>query len=77
MRLSQRGELRLVRGIREGFPSGARAAGVLTGIGDDAAVLSPPQGMRLLVSTDMMLEGVHFDLAYCTPRQAGYQARLG
>ena len=35
-------------------------AGVVTGIGDDAAVTSLSEGMQLLSSTDMLLEGVHF-----------------
>jgi len=33
---------------------------VSLGIGDDAALVSPPAGMSLAVSTDMLLSGVHF-----------------
>ena len=35
----------------------------LLGIGDDAAVINP-EGKRVVVSTDMLVEGVHFDLSY-------------
>ena len=41
------------------FPAGE---GVDTGVGDDAAVLSPPAGARLAISTDTLVEGVHFFL---------------
>ncbi|UTA68799.1 thiamine-phosphate kinase [Emticicia sp. 21SJ11W-3] len=43
------------------------------GIGDDAAVIDT--GDRyMLVSTDMLLEGVHFDLAYVPLRHLGYKS---
>ena len=34
------------------------------GVGDDAAVLSYPSEKQLLVTTDLLMEGVHFDLTY-------------
>ena len=43
------------------------------GVGDDAAVLNP-EGKRVLVSTDMLLEGIHFDLAYTPLKHLGYKA---
>ena len=42
------------------------------GIGDDAAVVSVEGD--LLVSTDMLLEGVHFDLSYVPLKHLGYKA---
>ncbi len=42
-------------------------------IGDDAAAISAPAGMRTL-TTDTMVEGVHFDLAYTTWRDLGWKA---
>jgi thiamine-monophosphate kinase len=43
------------------------------GVGDDAAVLDF-DGKRVLVSTDMLLEGIHFDLAYTPLKHLGYKA---
>lgn len=43
------------------------------GIGDDAAVLDS-SGKKMLVSTDLLLEGVHFDLAYVPLKHLGYKA---
>lgn len=45
----------------------------LKGIGDDAAVLDF-EGKKVLVSTDMLLEGIHFDLAYTPLKHLGYKA---
>ncbi|MCC6655610.1 MAG: thiamine-phosphate kinase [Flavobacteriales bacterium] len=43
------------------------------GIGDDAAVLDP-QGLHQVVTTDMLVEGVHFDLGYVPLKHLGYKA---
>jgi thiamine-monophosphate kinase len=45
----------------------------LKGVGDDAAVIDGGT-KKMLVSTDMMLEGVHFDLAYVPLKHLGYKA---
>lgn len=45
----------------------------LKGVGDDAAVLDFA-GKKTLVSTDMLLEGIHFDLAYTPLKHLGYKA---
>lgn len=45
----------------------------LKGVGDDAAVLDFI-GKKTLVSTDMLLEGIHFDLAYTPLKHLGYKA---
>jgi thiamine-monophosphate kinase len=45
----------------------------IKGVGDDAAVLDF-EGKRMLVSTDMLLEGIHFDLAYTPLKHLGYKA---
>jgi thiamine-monophosphate kinase len=47
--------------------------GTLKGVGDDAAVLDA-EGRKILVSTDMLLEGIHFDLAYTPLKHLGYKA---
>lgn len=45
----------------------------IKGIGDDAAVLNFKE-KRTLVSTDLLLEGIHFDLAYTPLKHLGYKA---
>jgi thiamine-monophosphate kinase len=45
----------------------------LQGIGDDCAVIDA-QGLRQLVTTDMLVEGVHFDLSYVPLKHLGYKA---
>lgn len=45
----------------------------LAGIGDDAALLSIA-GSEVAVTTDMLVEGVHFDLGYCPLKHLGYKA---
>lgn len=43
------------------------------GIGDDAAIIEPGK-KQLVISTDMLLEGVHFDLTFCPLKHLGYKA---
>jgi thiamine-monophosphate kinase len=50
-----------------------RQAGTLVGVGDDAAVIDH-FGKQTVVTTDMLLEGVHFDLMYSPLRHLGYKA---
>jgi thiamine-monophosphate kinase len=46
----------------------------LVGIGDDAAILQFESSKHVLVSTDMMVEGIHFDLTYTPLVHLGYKA---
>lgn len=46
------------------------------GVGDDAAVLSCPIDKETLVTTDLLLEGVHFDLVYVPLKHLGYKAAV-
>lgn len=48
-----------------------KTADVITGIGDDAAVTAVSPAMQLLTSTDMLLEDVHFRLAWHDPYRLG------
>jgi thiamine-monophosphate kinase len=50
-----------------------KQSSTVKGIGDDAAVLDF-KGKKVLVSTDMLLEGIHFDLAYTPLKHLGYKA---
>lgn len=47
--------------------------GTVLGPGDDAAVLAAPDG-RVVVCTDVLVEGVHFRLSWSTPNQVGRKA---
>lgn len=44
------------------------------GIGDDCAVIAPTSSTRTLVTTDLLMEGVHFDLTYVPLKHLGYKA---
>lgn len=44
------------------------------GVGDDCAILKAEEGFRTIVTTDLLLEGVHFDLTYVPLRHLGYKA---
>ncbi len=44
------------------------------GIGDDAAVIIPIEGEQMVLSTDMLIEGVHFDLSFAPLSHIGYKA---
>lgn len=55
------------------FPRLPDAARELLGPGDDAAVLAAPDG-RLVITTDMMIHGPDFRLAWSTPHDLGWKA---
>src|SRR5690554_5319047 len=44
------------------------------GIGDDAAVISCNSKNEIVVTTDLLLEGVHFDLSYVPLKHLGYKS---
>ncbi|WP_422930740.1 thiamine-phosphate kinase [Singulisphaera sp. PoT] len=46
----------------------------IRGIGDDCAQLRPSPGSDLLITTDMLMDGRHFELAVAGPRAVGYKA---
>ena len=70
--LASIGERGLIKYIREQFPA---APGVLhVGIGDDAAVVPPLRGELQVLTTDALVEGVHFDLRLSSFFDVGYKA---
>ena len=46
------------------------------GVGDDCAVLSYSADKDVLVTTDMLMEGVHFDLTYMSLKHLGYKSAI-
>jgi thiamine-monophosphate kinase len=65
------GEFDLIRRFTRLLPLGGE--GVRLGVGDDAAVLSPPRGEDLVATVDEVVEGVHFDRRF-TPEDVGWKA---
>jgi thiamine-monophosphate kinase len=59
--------------IRRHFQHALKPPGVVLGNGDDCALLAPAPGMRLAVSTDMLVEGRHF-LSTVDPEALGHKA---
>lgn len=72
MHLSEIGEFGLIDRIKEGAI--VDQADVVVGIGDDAAAYRPGAGLLQLITTDMLVENVHFLLDKTTPWQLGYKA---
>ena len=72
------GELALIERIRSGWeqrPGGRPSrGGVALGIGDDCAILRPPRGHEVLVTTDFSLEGRHFRRDWHPPESVGHRA---
>lgn len=48
----------------------------LKGVGDDAAVMKYAPGKRVLMTTDLLLEGIHFNLEYVPLKHLGYKAAV-
>ncbi len=71
MRLSELGEFNLIGRLRSSLIS--TSSEVLMGIGDDAAAVKV-SGNIILITSDMLLEGVHFDLSFTTFYQLGCKA---
>ncbi|WP_396194390.1 thiamine-phosphate kinase [Flavobacterium sp.] len=69
--LSQLGEFGLISHLTQHFE--VKQASTLKSIGDDAAVLDF-KGKKTVVSTDLLIEGVHFDLSYMPLKHLGYKA---
>ncbi|HET8855728.1 MAG TPA: thiamine-phosphate kinase, partial [Salinimicrobium sp.] len=69
--LSQLGEFGLIDHLTKEFS--IRDSTTLLGIGDDAAVLDHG-GKNTVVTTDLLIEGVHFDLSYMPLKHLGYKA---
>lgn len=69
--LSKLGEFGLIDRIARQI---AARSEVVLGIGDDAAAFTPSPGRLSLITTDMLVEGIHFDLSFCDPLSLGRKA---
>ncbi|MBI5880487.1 MAG: thiamine-phosphate kinase [Chloroflexi bacterium] len=72
MKISDIGEFKLIERIRAKLPPAP--AGVVTGLGDDTAVMRPSAGAYLLATCDAQVEGRHFRREWSTPYQIGRKA---
>jgi thiamine-monophosphate kinase len=71
-RVSDTGERALIERIRGRLPPAPPE--LLVGIGDDAAVAAPDRGALQVLTTDALVEGVHFDRRFSSPADIGYKA---
>ncbi len=69
--LKKLGEFGLIERIARQITTGK---GVILGIGDDAAAFEPSPGRLNLITSDMLIEGIHFDLSFCDPLSLGRKA---
>ncbi len=71
--ISKLGEFGLIEHLTQNMP--LKNAETLKGVGDDAAVLDY-KDKQVLVTTDLLLEGVHFDLTYVPLKHLGYKSAV-
>lgn len=65
------GEFGLIKRITKNFST--KNSSTLVGVGDDAAVVNS-EGFHQLVSTDLLVEDIHFDITYTPLKHLGYKA---
>jgi len=71
MRIGTLGEFRFIERVKKRFPKQSNA---VLSIGDDCAVLGFTRGRYLLVTSDMLIQDVHFDLKKVSPSRVGRKA---
>jgi len=69
--ISKIGEFNLIAKLTDGFST--KGKNTIRGIGDDAAVIKTGDDC-MVVTNDLLLEGVHFDLSYMPLKHLGYKA---
>jgi thiamine-monophosphate kinase len=72
MELSELGEFGLIKHLTKTVELKHKSS--VKGIGDDAALIHYEQGKQTVVTTDMLIEGVHFNLSYVPLKHLGYKA---
>ena len=74
MEIKELGEFGLIERLTKDMP--AHNSTTLKGVGDDCAIIDAGNGMVTLVTTDMLMEGVHFDLTYISMKHLGYKSAM-
>lgn len=72
--ISQLGEFGLIDRLTKDLPT--KHSSTILGVGDDAAILRHDADKDILVTTDLLLENVHFDLTYVPLKHLGYKAAV-
>jgi thiamine-monophosphate kinase len=72
MELSELGEFGLIKHLTKTVELKNNSS--IKGIGDDAAIIKYSEGKQTVVTTDMLVEGVHFNLAYVPLKHLGFKA---
>ncbi len=72
MEISALGEFGLIKRLTADIK--IQNESTLKGVGDDCAVIKYPEGQQTLLTTDLLMEGVHFDLIYTPLKHLGYKA---
>ncbi|MFY7706944.1 MAG: thiamine-phosphate kinase [Flavobacteriales bacterium] len=70
--LEKLGEFGLIKHLTQYFK--IQHASTVKGVGDDAAIIENTAGEQLVVTTDLLVEGVHFDLMYVPLKHLGYKS---
>lgn len=70
--INELGEFGLINRLTSGFDIKNKSS--LIGVGDDGAVIEISENEVQIVSTDMLVEGVHFNLMYMPLKHLGYKA---
>ena len=68
------GEFGLIKHLTEGIKLQNESSKY--GVGDDCAVLQYPADKQILVTSDLLMEGVHFDLTYVPLKHLGYKSAM-
>jgi thiamine-monophosphate kinase len=74
LEIAELGEFGLIHRLTDNIETKNRET--LKGVGDDCAVLQYPEGRQMLVTTDLLMEGVHFDLQYMPLKHLGYKSAM-
>jgi thiamine-monophosphate kinase len=74
LEIAELGEFGLIRHLTESIE--IKNTETRKGVGDDCAVLQFSTGRQVLVTTDLLMEGVHFDLQYMPLKHLGYKSAM-